>query len=62
MTLFNLNIGQKMLRFWKVTLANPKIGKLSVTQSQADSKQKFFLKGFITKNESGGKMPFPRAK
>ena len=31
MTLFDLNIGQKMLRFRKVTSANLKFGKLPLT-------------------------------
>ena len=33
LTLFELNIGQKMLRFWKVTSKNLKIWKLSVASA-----------------------------
>ena len=70
LTLFELNIGQKMLRFWKVTSKNLKIWKLSVASAISNFQELFimksksksswfqekslFFKRFITKKTRGG--------
>ena len=46
---FKLNFDQKILRFWKMTLENLKIGKLSVTLAILDF-QEFFETKFESKS------------
>ena len=43
---FTLNIGQKMLRFWKVTLGNLKIEKLFVILLASNFQEELFVNKF----------------